>query len=237
MTGSSGSSRSGSGPEGKAPGRSGAPVVAVPVSPFFQGPRPGGGDAPVPATIVLPGCPGRSGSPRFGRAGRVVIPGAALLGSGRSGAGGRIPGPDWEEATCSRSSMRRRLQRSSGNGLFEELICSAVIVYAYWNLDYPSPNDPIIRRKWVWEPALMCVVGFVTFFSAGLGLLELDFCISRAISRRKRRHIRDIPENRELIRDVMELQVTYCSRKSTWSSCRSGGDSPPQTRKRSFFLS
>lgn len=72
------------------------------------------------------------------------------------------------------------------NGLFEGLPSSAVILYAFWSMGYPK-SAPITPVKWPHEGGLLAALGLVSFFSSGLGLLELDFCTSKAISKRMRR--------------------------------------------------
>jgi len=75
------------------------------------------------------------------------------------------------------------------NGLFEGLSSCAVILYAFWSMGYPKSN-PITDVKWVHEGSLLAVLGLISFLSAGLGLLEMDFCTSKAISKRMRRSTR-----------------------------------------------
>jgi len=73
------------------------------------------------------------------------------------------------------------------NGLFEGLPSSAVILYAFWSMGFPTKEDPITELKWLHERPFLAVLGSISFLSSGLGLLELDFCTSKAISRRMRR--------------------------------------------------
>lgn len=72
------------------------------------------------------------------------------------------------------------------NGLFEGLLSASIILYCYWTLDYPE-DDPITTSMWKGEPYFLAAACWVLFVSSGLGLLELDYCVSRAISRQMRR--------------------------------------------------
>mmetsp|Transcript_35563 Transcript_35563/g.83077 ORF Transcript_35563/g.83077 Transcript_35563/m.83077 type:complete len:1097 (-) Transcript_35563:91-3381(-) len=70
------------------------------------------------------------------------------------------------------------------NGIFEGCVSSAVMLYAFWTLDYPPPpDDPITKPRWRHERLFLGIVGLVMFFTSGLGLLELDFCTSRAVAK------------------------------------------------------
>eukprot|EP00929_Paragymnodinium_shiwhaense_P000604 TRINITY_DN100858_c0_g1_i1.p1 TRINITY_DN100858_c0_g1~~TRINITY_DN100858_c0_g1_i1.p1 ORF type:complete len:1243 (-),score=178.83 TRINITY_DN100858_c0_g1_i1:89-3817(-) len=71
------------------------------------------------------------------------------------------------------------------NGLFEGLLSSALFLYVYTSMLFPA-NMPITMRTWRCEPTFLAIVGSIQFCSAGLGLLELDYCTSKAIAQRMR---------------------------------------------------
>lgn len=78
------------------------------------------------------------------------------------------------------------------NGMFEGFLSSALLLYSFWSLDFPK-DMPITPVKWpdaMPESVFLATIGFITFFQSGVGLLELDFCVSRAISKRMRRSLR-----------------------------------------------
>lgn len=94
-------------------------------------------------------------------------------------------------SAASSQSTCNKFHCKAVNGLFEGLLSSAVLLYAFWSMAPPK----ICTRESVgctiehfsWEPVLVGTLGVISWMSSGLGLLELDFCTSTAMTRRMRR--------------------------------------------------
>jgi len=71
------------------------------------------------------------------------------------------------------------------NGLFEGLASGSVVIYAYWTM---AMN--ITSEHKDWEPMLLLSTSAILMISCGLGLLELDYSISRTVARRMRQSYR-----------------------------------------------
>lgn len=74
------------------------------------------------------------------------------------------------------------------NGLFEGIASTMVLLYAFWSLGVKigNPPGPITKLKFTGEGVLVGALGIICFLSTGLGLMELDYCTSRAIAKRMR---------------------------------------------------
>lgn len=73
-------------------------------------------------------------------------------------------------------------------GLLEGFVVGTVVCFAYWGMDYPEERH-IICSAWTRERDALFVACCVMFLYSGLGLLELDFVVSRAIARAMRRSL------------------------------------------------
>jgi len=98
--------------------------------------------------------------------------------------GGRNAGGDAQQVQALPST--NRFHCKAINGLFEGVISAPVVLYAYWTIHFPQ-EDPITKNYFNGERMLLSVVGWTMLMSAGLGLLELDFCTSKKIARRMRK--------------------------------------------------
>jgi len=75
------------------------------------------------------------------------------------------------------------------SGVFEGILSAAVILYAFWGISYPSEKEQITIPQWDLEKRYLAVVGVVSFFSAGLGLIEVDTLSSPKLAGRMRASI------------------------------------------------
>eukprot|EP00931_Biecheleriopsis_adriatica_P076307 TRINITY_DN50028_c0_g1_i1.p1 TRINITY_DN50028_c0_g1~~TRINITY_DN50028_c0_g1_i1.p1 ORF type:complete len:1105 (+),score=179.75 TRINITY_DN50028_c0_g1_i1:37-3315(+) len=69
------------------------------------------------------------------------------------------------------------------NGLFEGLLSTAVLLYAFWSMGVPE-EKPITKMWWSHERSFVGVLASVLFLSSGLGLMEMDYCTSRSIAKK-----------------------------------------------------
>mmetsp|Transcript_30297 Transcript_30297/g.66633 ORF Transcript_30297/g.66633 Transcript_30297/m.66633 type:complete len:1070 (+) Transcript_30297:61-3270(+) len=93
------------------------------------------------------------------------------------------PGRERGQSIINRGTSKYSIK--AVNGIFEGCVCSAVMMYSFWSLGYePVGSDhAITTQKWDYERYMFVAVGCIMFFTSGLGLLELDFCTSRAIAK------------------------------------------------------
>jgi len=70
--------------------------------------------------------------------------------------------------------------------IFEGFLNSAVCLYAFWGLHYPK-RHPITHGCYSLEHHMLIIVVIISFLTSGLGLLELDFCVSSRIRARMQR--------------------------------------------------
>ncbi|CAE8598382.1 unnamed protein product, partial [Polarella glacialis] len=84
------------------------------------------------------------------------------------------------------SAVSNKFQCKAVNGLFESTLSTAVLLYAYWGCNFPADN-PITQKKFPYERRIIGVLAASSFLSSGLGLMEMDFCVSTSTARRMRR--------------------------------------------------
>lgn len=69
--------------------------------------------------------------------------------------------------------------------LCEGLPVFSTIIYAAWRMNYP-PEKPVMSTSWPMEQYFLSTMALIEFFSCGFGIVELDFCCSKTVSKRMR---------------------------------------------------
>eukprot|EP00929_Paragymnodinium_shiwhaense_P004417 TRINITY_DN10533_c0_g1_i1.p1 TRINITY_DN10533_c0_g1~~TRINITY_DN10533_c0_g1_i1.p1 ORF type:complete len:1124 (+),score=158.78 TRINITY_DN10533_c0_g1_i1:745-4116(+) len=73
------------------------------------------------------------------------------------------------------------------NGMLEGFLSCTALLYALWGRNFPKDN-PYVHLVTPEEGLMVSFCCAISFFSAGLGLLELDWCISSKVNKRMRRN-------------------------------------------------